>query len=318
VRFATFNAGLATGVLPYVTERLPHVVRALSELDVDVLFVQEFWLDAHWDELVRAAPLTHVFRAPPAQPRGACTREELAPLEACVDKHCKGLRDEALARCVVRHCARFASTIDPGCVSCITSNPVGTFEDIVAPCIGTTRSRTSIHAYGGSYGTGLLSKTPLEDGDVLVFDATLNARCALYARTRDIHIVATHLSPGIVSEQHRQIDAILARVDQLRGPVVILGDLNTSPRVPPHVSAHNSELYRRFTDAGFVNPFTTRATYGHGSLTSGAHGDSGWVLDHILLRGLEATRAERILDQPLAKPRTTLSDHCGVLVELAP
>jgi hypothetical protein len=51
LKVATFNAGLAVGVLPNVGERLPHVLQALSALDVDVLFVQEFWLESHWDAL---------------------------------------------------------------------------------------------------------------------------------------------------------------------------------------------------------------------------------------------------------------------------
>src|SRR3954447_10384179 len=51
IRIATFNAGLAVGILPNVTARLPHVLRSLSNLDVDLLFVQEFWLENHWEAL---------------------------------------------------------------------------------------------------------------------------------------------------------------------------------------------------------------------------------------------------------------------------
>lgn len=352
MRIATFNAGLATGVLPHVTERLPHVVAALAALDVDVLFVQEFWLDAHFHELVAALPHLHAFRAPPANParHGACTAEELAPLAACVEKSCPGLTGEALAQCVIRSCARVALGISPDCLSCITSHPVGSFAEIVAPCIGaevTTGRHTGtpgpreagyyapagMVAYGGSFGTGLLAKRPLLDRDVLVFEATLNARSALYARIenieniesaddpRDTHLFATHLSPGIVDEQHAQIDALLAWIEEKTQPTdrtVIVGDLNTGPRIAPHVSAHNRALYQRFLDAGFTNPYTaSRCTFCHGSLSSGAHGEGGWLLDHVLLRGFGAARAERVLDRPLTlgRTRTTLSDHCGVLVQ---
>src|SRR3954469_24935037 len=94
-RVATFNAGLAVGVLPYTTQRLPRVVEALASLDVDLLFVQEFWLDTHWQALCDAvrSKLPYVFRPKPVSPpHGAvCTKEQLAPLVACAKKHCAGL-----------------------------------------------------------------------------------------------------------------------------------------------------------------------------------------------------------------------------------
>lgn len=333
MRIATFNAGLAPGYLPYVTERVPHVVAALASLEVDLLFVQEFWIDAHFDQLIATTPhLPHVFRATSAEPsrHGTCTREELVPLARCVEKNCRGLHGEALGRCVLHSCAHTAIGVSAECLSCLATHPVGTFEEIVAPCIGdgatTTTPRSSdggLIAYGGSFGTGLLSNLPLEDRDVLVFESTVNARCALYARVGTTHVFATHLSPGIVHEQQQQINQVLAWMVAKCGGgdrVVLLGDLNTGPRVPPHVTSCNGELYRRFVDAGFDNPYAhdgARCTLCHGSLSRGSHGDSGWLLDHVLLRGFGGARAERILDSPLAlgTVRMTLSDHCGIFVD---
>lgn len=332
-RAATFNAGLAVGLLPWPTERLPHVVGALAELDVDLLFVQEFWLEPHWDELVRAAARSfpHSFRAPPTQPavKGACSEEELEPLVACARAHCDGRAGDELGRCVVRSCAATAASMSTACLNCVVSHPVGTLEEILAPCIGSgakeatpPRAPTAgMVAYGGSFGTGLLARTPLLDRDAITFEASVNARGALYARLADppLHVFATHLSPGIHDEQAAQIDRLLAWVDEKAGaaPAMLLGDLNTGPDASP-------SLYRRFEAAGFVDPYRAGCTYCHGALGHGRAGESGWILDHVLFRGVDGDlRANRILDDELVidvrgtRVRTTYSDHFGVVASLS-
>jgi endonuclease/exonuclease/phosphatase family metal-dependent hydrolase len=347
LRIATFNAGLAVGVLPHARERLPHIVSALANLDVDLLFVQEFWLDPHWEELRVAAEarFPHAYRALPAEPprRGVCSREEVAPLVACARAHCDGLTSDDLARCVVHRCASAATSMSPACLNCVASNPTGSLDEIMAPCLaeadapqdpasarGASRGGRygygvpGLVAYGGSYGTGLLSALPLFDRDELVYEATLNARGALYARVEhralgDMHVFATHFSPGPHDEQLPQVERLLAWIgDKVGrgGRVILLGDLNTGP---------SSGLYRRLEAAGFENPYTALpdppATFPDGSFSSRGMGRSGWLLDHVLLRGFsEPATAERILDEPLTieaegqKVRTTYSDHCGILV----
>ncbi len=347
LRLATFNAGLAVGVLPHALERLPHVVSALANLEVDLLFVQEFWLDPHWEALCAAARarFPHAFRAAPAEaPRhGVCTQEEVAPLVACARAHCAGLTSDALARCVVHRCASAAIHMSPQCLNCVARNPLGSLDEIITPCVAANdtpepasaaRSPSRRHgysvpglvAYGGSYGTGLLSALPLGDRDELVYEATTNARGALHARIThpgfgDLHVFATHFSPGPHDEQLPQVERLLAWIEEKAGRderAVLLGDLNTGP---------SSSLYRRIEAAGFHNPYTDQpdppATYPDGSFSSRGMGRSGWLLDHILLRGFsEPATAARILDEPLTleeggqKVRTTYSDHCGILVSV--
>lgn len=332
---ATYNAGLAVGVLPYATERVPRVVEALAALDVDLLFVQEFWLDAHWDLLRRALEprLPHALRPEPARPaaHAACSASEVRPLVACAEAKCSGLTDEALARCVVQSCATTALALPTPCLNCIASRPVGTIHAIVDRCVGEPSAaaqappagRSSRYggliAYGGSFGTGVLARAPLADRDILVFESTVNARGALYARVAapeigDLHVFAAHLSPG-GAEQPPQLDRLLAWVDDKAGraPALLLGDLNTTP---------GSSLFRRLESAGFRDADVPdrRGTFSHDGLGTGDVGDAGWRLDHVLLRGLDAAlRADRILDEPVTisaagRPiRTTLSDHFGVL-----
>jgi hypothetical protein len=82
-----------------------------------------------------------------------------------------------------------------------------------------------------------------------------------------------------------------------------------------------------FEEAGFRNPYTAMpdasATFCDGSFSSAGHGTSGWLLDHVLLRGFpEQASGKRLLDEPLTieaggrRVRTTYSDHCGVLVTI--
>lgn len=349
-RLVTFNAGLAVGVLPHATERVPRVIEALASLEADLLFVQEFWLETHYRALREATAerFPYALRPPPAiaTTGPSCTADELAPLLACARAHCGGLEGHDLGRCVIAHCAAAAAHLSTPCLNCITSHPVGSIEQILEPCIGAALqhaprdTKKSAHvgwgppglvAYGGSFGTALLSRVPLVDEDVLVFEATLNARCAIHARVEapfgPLHVFATHLSPGIEGEQRVQIDRLFAWIDEhARGaPTVVLGDLNTGPSLGNGVQGHLAHLYARFEDAGFENPYRSvaRCTWCHGSLSSGSMGSSGWLLDHVLLRDVPAeARAERILDEPITiessgrRVRTTYSDHCGVRVTL--
>lgn len=330
LKLVTFNAGLAVGVLPYATERVPHVGRALAELDADLLFLQEVWLESQWDAVVAKtrARFHHVFR-PPAAARithGACSPEEVAPLVACARKHCDGLTGDELGQCVVRHCAQTAFAMSPDCINCVVSHPVGSIDEILAPCTGESGAKRApdvpapasaygpagLVAYGGSLGIGFVSRLPLESPDLIVYpESTLNARGAVYAHVGGVHVFGTHLSPGIVHEQERQITRLFEWIDEKAGsdaPTIVLGDLNTGPNASP-------SLYRRFLDAGFVNPYPK----GRDAPGTFGHGRSGWILDHILFRNIEGrANAERILDEPLdleiggRRVRTTYSDHCGV------
>ncbi len=307
VRVATFNAGLAVGYLPNVKARVPHVVEALSALDVDLLFVQEFWLDEHWDRLgdALAKRLPHTFRPPHvAVASGGCTQEALAPFVACANKHCAGLRDEALAACVVRHCAMYGLTLPPSCVNCMTHNITGSLEEMTSRCSGeATDGKHAPIAYGGSFGTGLLSRLPLENIDTLTYRSSINARGAIYARAGELHVFATHFSPGGLggSEQGPQFDQLVDFAATKRGPAILLGDLNTSS---------GSQLFAKLRRAGFREPdkLDTRPTC------------YGSRIDHILVRDFDGTvTSERILDGRITLPngeRTTLSDHYGVLATL--
>jgi endonuclease/exonuclease/phosphatase family metal-dependent hydrolase len=327
LRVATYNAGLAVGVLPLVTERLPHVIDALSALEVDVLFVQELWLDAHWDALATrlASRFPHAVRPPvDARIAGGCREEEVAPLVLCANAHCRGLRDEALAQCVVTHCASVALAMPSRCTNCIATHPSGTLDEIVSRCLRPPElllhaddGPSGLMAYGGSFGTGLLSRLPLHDVSFFTYRSTVNARGAIHARIEheelgDVHVVATHFSPG-GAEQGPQVEELVAFLRQrvAGAPAVLLGDLNTTS---------GSSLFRLLEAEGLREPdeLDTRGTYSASGLGTGRISASSWRIDHVLTRALGHVRSERVLDEAVlvtaaGRPvMTTLSDHFGV------
>lgn len=337
LRVATYNAGLAVGVLPNVTERLPHVIAALSRLELDLLFVQEFWIDEHFERLREAVPhLPFWVRPEPSVfVRGTCTRAQLTPLVDCATRNCAALRDEALAQCVVAHCASSAFGLPLECLNCIASNPSGSLDDIVGRCIGAGRASSDpdpaqkryggLIAYGGSFGTGLLSRYPLRDTEQITFESSVNARGAVHARIQvpefgDVWIFAAHLSPGGV-EQGPQMARFVAWIQERTrsasaAPAIVLGDLNTQP---------GSHLYRQLQRVGFeaVGSTNTLTTYFPDGLDGGSAPEACWTLDHVLVRNWPGpTTGTRILDTPItiriagAPFSTLLSDHAGLLAEL--
>ncbi|HEU4406109.1 MAG TPA: endonuclease/exonuclease/phosphatase family protein [Polyangiaceae bacterium] len=361
-RIATFNAGLAVGYLPYAEERAPLVVDALARAPADLLCVQEFWLEAHWQALrTAAAPrFPHAYRLPPAAGAAAgptCSRAELAPLVACARQHCGGAGPGGLGGCVLQHCAEGARHMSADCLNCLIRNPVGGLETITAACSApdppgpvaraapAPRPGAEVFAYGGSFGTGLLSREPLLETDALVFDATLNPRAALYARLRpaslgDLHVVCTHLTPALsaplgrgspTAEQRAQVERLLAWIDQKArdgAPVALVGDLNAGPRAGG-ADALLPQHYAKLLGAGFRNPYAARpdarCTFCPSNPLNGGGPGRGALIDHVLLRGYAGgASVEPFLREPVElevggrKLLRAYSDHYGLVATLSP
>lgn len=362
-RIASFNAGLAVGYLPHAEERAPLVIDALAHAPADLLCVQEFWLDAHWQALLAAASprLPHAYRLAPTADAGAggfCPRLELTPLVACARQHCAGVAPGNLGGCALQHCVDVARQLSTGCLNCLMRNPVGTLESIAAACSAPDaappaagrpprgpRREAEVLAYGGSFGTGLLSRVPFLETDALVFDATLNPRAALYAKLRpaalgDLHVVCTHLTPALATplggrppsaEQREQVERLVAWVEQKAGrtPVVLVGDLNTGPQAGATVEAVLPQHYRMFLEAGFRNPYASgpgpSCTFCSSNPLNGGTAGRGALIDHILLRDhAGGATVEPFLREPAElevggrKVRSAYSDHYGLIASLWP
>ncbi len=352
MRVATFNAGLAPGVIAYAGARAPRVVEELASVPLDLLCVQEFWLEEHWQSLVSAtaARMPHTYRASRPAVTTRCSSDELRPLEKCVSERCAGKDADSVASCVVARCAAVATQVSAGCLDCLIERPLGDLDTIAGRCRAdeptvssrpSSKARTTaqpkptkpIAAFGGSSGTGLLSREPLTDRDVIEFTSEMSNRSALYAKMSrpdgPVHVVCTHLGTG-EQEQHEQLERVLAWVGQKTAdgaPVLLLGDLNIGPELPRNgVRPRHLANLARLNDLGFRSVYAeqpgARCTYCDSNpLNGGIEGEGGTLIDHVFLKGpLTGSQSTRLLEkkievrvsgQPL---RTAPSDHYGLAV----
>jgi endonuclease/exonuclease/phosphatase family metal-dependent hydrolase len=113
-----------------------------------------------------------------------------------------------------------------------------------------------------------------------------------------VGVVSTHLSLA-AARRIVEASAVLELVRQLRGPVVIAGDLNETPRGP---------CWRLFEDAGFED-----------------HGSNQWPtfpaiqpqrrIDALLVRGARAVVSHEVLSSPPDAVRRA-SDHLPVAADI--
>lgn len=356
-RVATYNAGLAVGVLKYADERAALNARMLAEQDVDLLCVQEFWLEDHWRMLVKAAEkkLPNTFRLPSEAKGGSCSEAEVAPLASCAVANCKGAATHEIATCLLGSCAGELTKISAECFQCLAANPRGRPEEIARACVtppqktagaGAKGGPEAFRVYSGSTGTGILTNAEILERDALTLPSVLDRRAVLYAKLAtpigELHAFCTHLTanlagvphPGKTSwrrDQSAQIDALLAFVEKKADgrPALILGDLNTGPAIAPAISPSLPDHYARLVQRGFLNPYAAqrdvRCTYCFDNPLEGGRGTRGVLIDHVLLRGFEGSvlPGEQIMRplvtvEPAGKPvRIGLSDHYGVSVTLS-
>ncbi|WP_437680808.1 endonuclease/exonuclease/phosphatase family protein [Sorangium sp. So ce131] len=328
-RVATYNGGLAMGVLKYVDERADPLIRELARQPADLLCVQEFWLEEHWQKLVAstASTLPNTFRLPPGQGDGGCTREETDPLVACAADRCAGLTQHALLPCLLQSCSAKLTGLSPECFNCLSANPRKGPDELARACLRTPAKSaagarpparvggaTALEAYSGAAGTAILTNAEILERDALVLPSAIDRRAVLYARLSppsvgELHVFCTHLTANMegvphprnaswLKDQSAQIDALLAYVDQKtggRGAALLVGDLNTGPAKPPSISARLPAHYGRLVERGFVNPYASqddaRCTYCFDNPLDGGRGTRGTLIDHVLLRGFEGEAA---------------------------
>lgn len=358
LRAATYNLGLARGFVDYAVERSPVTIAALAALDLDVLCAQEVWEseDADALETALAARLPYAHRLAPdaGECLASCTLVELEPLEACILVECADVAPEMLVGCATTNCPDEVDALAGACVGCLAANIGKPFDEIKAACAG--EGANACYAYGGSFGTALLSATPLSDQDALVFESSLNRRAVLYAKASatpagDLHLFCTHLTaafsnipyPGDAgswaAEQANQINAMIQYV-AAKVPAgekaILLGDFNTGPEVAGRAAAEIPENYDLLIDDGFYSAYPSQADADctfcfDNPLVGGIDHSESVLIDHVLLKGFDAsavTAGARIMTDPIeltlegeAGPeqvQSAWSDHFGLVLEISP
>ena len=154
---------------------------------------------------------------------------------------------------------------------------------------------------GGEYGMAVLSRFPIISHQVHVLPRGAEPRCALEARVNpgkdwgEIRLFGIHHDWTRENLRVTQCEALLKKIGQERGPVILAGDFN---------AGRNAQSVRLLVDSGFeiltndqINTFPS---------------DNPKVeIDFIMSKGLSFTRfTHQVVDEKIA------SDHRPVLVEL--
>ena len=228
---------------------MPAVVSALQEAarDLDVLCVQEFWLESDFAQLLAATAqsLPAALRPAPVPGSGLCTAAELGSIGGCVQAHCTSAAADERVGCIQSECPSELGGLSGGCLGCLINQ-----LDDFARCAPEAEPAVSDPAiFGGDYDTGLLSRYPISEREVLPLSAYFQRGAVLYARLEvprlgPVHAFCTHFSSplGVIpyagplgswdGEHRRETEQLLDFVQAKAGnsePVLVLGDLNTGP-----------------------------------------------------------------------------------------
>ena len=122
----------------------------------------------------------HRFAPAPRQSSDAgCDPGVIDPLVTCVEESCEFTCADAVPDCLFASCPIQFIGLSPECMRCAMAN-VGETPST----IGDTCANAPIEfAYGGSFGTMLLSKYPIGTVEEHVFFSTANSRSVLHAAT---------------------------------------------------------------------------------------------------------------------------------------
>ena len=342
VTFVTYNAGLAVGFVPAAEDRTDLVASALAGLQADVICLQEVWLDEQVDAVKSAtsSAFPHSYFPEASQElmeSAACVDGDSDGLVECLDEDCGEACVDEIVDCLFEYCVIDFLTLSKDCARCAQAH-VGTAE---ASEVAETCNNGGIeYAYGGSFGTGLLSKHPLSSVTETVFDSTTNRRSVLEAVVStpagDVDVMCTHLTAGLSlvpypretgsweEEQAVQVGLLVDMLEASSGPTVLMGDLNNGP-ASTDVDAEFEDNYDALIATGVSNPYLDldgRCTFCDDNDLSGADSDeTGRLIDHVLLKGMgEVSSVARVLDDAITVETCVesidgaYSDHYGVSV----
>ena len=336
LRFATYNAGLADQFVSYAAERQGPIAAALGQIEADVLCVQEVWNQEDIDTLVDASKETfpHVHyqftEEDLSDVQPACTADAVEPLEACIQANCA--ETDNLTDCGIEFCIAEFTSLETTCQGCVASNLNLGVEGVLSACVESGGSLS----YGGHNGLLLLSRVELRNPSFELLPSFLVQRGWLWAEVGDFTVACTHVATGLPveyagefesyeDEQAGQLGLILAGLENVEGPIVLLGDMNNGPE-KGGLAGSVVENWDLFAEAGFTDPNMEQevplCSWCADNTLSESTSDR--AIDHILLRGATGTDVFRFLDGTVEITvgeetlTSSYSDHYGLGATVVP
>lgn len=339
--FATFNAGLAVGAVPFAEERVQPIIDELARNDADVLCLQEVWLDEHADALQKGlkAEFPYAFREVTRNDSNkwlACGPTQWADvykLKSCVDTKCKP-GGVSLFECVKDPCATEYAAITDTCKLCLAANPS-------SPLV-CAAWKAPLYGYDGRNGLLLLSRKPLEHAGYTPFETALIKRGMIHARVGGFNVQCTHMTADLESvpypagarfhswreEHHAEVAKMVD--DAGRQCTVLVGDLNAGPaNADEGIGAELPDNFETVLHAGYSDlwkqsPVCTWC--GDNPLVCSKPdrcGDAASRIDHVLFHGCPgsvhasyrrfADGPVHVVDEDGQPHEVRASDHAGVM-----
>lgn len=342
--FATYNAGLAHGAVPFAAERIPAIIEELKASTADVMCLQEVWTDED-GEAIRAGieeTFPHSIRQKTENDSndwfacGVTQWTKLFAMNSCVAKKCTPSGISAF-ECAADQCAPEWGAMSETCKLCLAANTTSPLK-----CAAW---RAPMYGNDGRNGLMLVSREELKEAKYTAFDTAVIKRGVLSAETSGYNVQCTHMTADLAvvpypsdrkfkswrEEHHAQVK-VMADLAGDRKRTVMFGDLNTGP-ASTGVDGELPENYDQLLAAGYIDTWTEEqvCTYCQDnplvcSKPGGCAGGLNSRLDHILLKNfapdvsLEFSRFGdqeiTIKDSAGVSHKSRPSDHYGVIATM--
>lgn len=342
--FASYNAGLAHGAVPFAEERLQPIIDELKSSPADVMCLNEVWTDADAEAIKNGVKATfpHAFREVTENDSsswfacGPTSWLAIYKMNSCVSDKCTPSGISAF-ECAADQCKAEWDALGNKCKLCLSANTQSPLK-----CAAWT---APLYANDGRNGIMLLSRTKLENVSYTPFETFVIKRGVIRADVSGYQVQCTHMTAdlpvvpypaegrfGSWHAEHAAQVSVMAEQAGNRRRTVLLGDLNTGP-ASAGVDAELPANFTSLTEAGYVDTWTAgqQCTYCQSnplacSRPGGCPGGLSSRLDHALLKNFGASiqlelernneRMITIVDANGQSHASRLSDHYGVLATM--
>ncbi|KAL5004342.1 hypothetical protein ScPMuIL_017798 [Solemya velum] len=319
--------------IEHYDERRDHIPSAISDLDADVVCLQEVWFEDDVKKIIKETrdSFPSSYSALHDDNGDLDTGNFNKPL-------CFGFRAYKRILCSLTKCSNTANNaeyiacaaercglmkLDQKCISCLILTPA---SSILQTCI------TDITQTVNSPGLLLLSKSPLRNPSTTRYipdTKQVLPRSYLMADVERIgKVVCTHLTSNLgeyyepllsfaswEEQQAEEVDHLLTLTAPMT-QVVLMGDLNTGPENAENgITGEFEENYNLLTSEGLSSLYNEDpglCTWCKENPITDQSYNVRLLLDHVMVKGMNAVSAQRLLDDNIEGQSFPLSDHYAV------